>query len=73
MCFCQCELGFLQFFVKNSEFFSIGDSLHARLNSQYETWGYKKMMYKKIKAYRKSAKKEPTVKKVSVNSRLKAI
>ena len=31
------------------------DSLHARLNSHYEAWSYKKKKHKKIKAYRKSA------------------
>ena len=30
------------------------DSLHARLNSQYEAWSYKKKSTKKITAYRKS-------------------
>ena len=30
------------------------DSLHARLNSHYEAWSYKKKKHKKIKAYRKS-------------------
>ena len=30
------------------------DSLHARVNSHYEAWSYKKKKYKKIKAYRKS-------------------
>ena len=39
------------------------DSLHARLNSHYEAWSYKKKKHKKIKAYRKSAQKEPTVKR----------
>ena len=29
------------------------DSLHARLNSHYEAWSYKKMKRKKVKAYRK--------------------
>ena len=38
-------------------------SLHARLNSNYEAWSYKKRKYKKIKAYRISVEKEPTVKK----------
>ena len=37
------------------------DSLHASLNSHYETWSYKKKKYKKIKAYRKSLYKEATV------------
>ena len=37
----------------NTLFFN-GDSLHARLNSHYEAWSYKKNKYKKIKAYRKS-------------------
>ena len=30
------------------------DSHHARLNSHYEAWSYKKKKHKKIKAYRKS-------------------
>ena len=30
------------------------DSLHARLNSHYEAWSYKKKKYEKIKAHRKS-------------------
>ena len=30
------------------------DSLHARLNSHYEEWSYKKKEYKKIRAHRKS-------------------
>ena len=29
-------------------------SLHARLNSHYEAWSYKKKKHKKVKAYRKS-------------------
>ena len=28
-------------------------SLHARLNSHYEAWSYKKRKHKKVKAYRK--------------------
>ena len=40
-------------------FFNL-DSLKARPNCHYEAWSYKKKKYKKIKAYRKSAKKEPT-------------
>ena len=38
-------------------------SLHARLNSHYEAWSYKKRKQKKIKAYRKSLYKEATVKR----------
>ena len=30
------------------------DSLHARLNSHYEAWSYKKKNHKTVKAYRKS-------------------
>ena len=30
------------------------NSLHARLNSRYEAWSYKKKKHKKITAYRKS-------------------
>ena len=38
------------------------DSLHAWLNSHWKAWSYKtKKNHKKIKAYRKSLKKEPTV------------
>ena len=39
------------------------DSLHARLNSHYKAWSYKKKKHKKIKAYRKSVQKKPTVKR----------
>ena len=38
------------------------DSLHARLNSQYEAQSYKKRSTKKITRYRKSVQKKPTVK-----------
>ena len=44
-------------------FFFNWDSLHARLNSHDKAWSYKKKKYKKIKAYRKSIQKEPTVKR----------
>ena len=37
------------------------DSLHSRLNSHCKAWSYKKKKDKKIKAYRKSLQKEPTV------------
>ena len=37
------------------------DSLHARLKRHYEAWSYKKKKYKKIKAYRESVQKKPTV------------
>ena len=30
------------------------DSFHARQNSHYEAWSYKKKKHKKMKAYRKS-------------------
>ena len=39
------------------------NSLHARLNRQYEAWSYKKNKHKKIRAQRKSVLKEPTVKR----------
>ena len=48
-----------------------GDSLHARLNSRYKAWSYKKKKHKKIKAPRKSAYKEPTVKRCLLISGLK--
>ena len=38
------------------------DSLHARLNSHYKAWNYKKK-HKKITVYRKSVLKEPAVKR----------
>ena len=34
-------------------FFNL-DSLHARLNSHYKAWSYKKKKHKRIKAHRKS-------------------
>ena len=39
------------------------DSLHARINSYHKAWSYKKKKHKKIKAYRNSLLKEPTVNK----------
>ena len=42
--------------IANSVFFFFFNwsSLHARLNSHYEAWSYKKRKLKKVKAYRKS-------------------
>ena len=37
----------------NTFFFKNWDSLHARLNSHYEAWSYKKKKHKKITACRK--------------------
>ena len=45
------------------DFFFFWDSFHAKLNSHCEAWGYKKKKHKKIGAHRKSAQKEPTVKR----------
>ena len=39
------------------------DSLHARLNSHYEAWSYKKRSTKRITGYRKSVCIERTVKR----------
>ena len=36
--------------VTEAAIFLNWDSLHARLNSYYEPWSYKKKKYKKIKA-----------------------
>ena len=47
----------------NNFFFFNLDSFHARLNSRYKAWSYKKKEHKRIKAYRKSGLKEPTVKR----------
>ena len=44
-------------------FFLYWDLLHARLNSHYKAWSYKKKKHKKIQAHRKSIQKEPTVKR----------
>ena len=44
-------------------FFLNWDSLDARLNSHYKACSYKKKKNKKIKAYRKSVQKEPTIKR----------
>ena len=48
-------------FLELIDFFLKWYSLHARLNSHYEAWSYKKKKHKKVKAYRKSIQKEPTV------------
>ena len=45
----------------SSEFFF--NSLHARLNSHYKAWRYKKKKHKKINTCRKCLKEEPTVNK----------
>ena len=42
------------------DFFKSWDSLHARLNSYYEAWSYKKKKYKKIKACMNSVSEEST-------------
>ena len=39
------------------------DLLPVRLNRHYEAWSYKKTNYRKLKVYRKSVQKEPTVKR----------
>ena len=41
-------------FFSKSDFFFNWDSLHTRLNSHYEAWGYKIKKDKKVKPYRKS-------------------
>ena len=50
-------------YIKQAVFFFNWDSLHARLNSHYKAWTYKEKKNKKIKAYRKSVQKKPTVKR----------
>ena len=47
---------------KMSDFF-YWNSFHARLNSHYKAWSYKKKKHKKTKAHRKSVQKEATVKR----------
>ena len=44
-------------------FFFNWDSLHAKVNTHYEAWNYKKKKHKKIKAYMKSLEKELKVKR----------
>ena len=51
-------LGYLEnhsteFFFIECQVYFIGGSLHARLNSHYKAWSYKKKKRKNIKAYRK--------------------
>ena len=46
---CETQVTWEDFFI----FFN-WDSLHARLNSHYKTWSYKKKNHKKIRAHRKS-------------------
>ena len=58
-------------FIYFNIFFN-GDSLHARLNSRYKTWSYKKKKHKKIKAYKKSLLKENTVKRCQLILDLKS-
>ena len=55
-------------------FFFNWDSLHARLNSHYEAWSYKKKKStKKITGYRKSVQKEHTVKRCLLIPALKPL
>ena len=58
--------------MKRTIFFN-WDSLHARLNSHYQGWSYKKKKYKKVKGYRKSPLKEHTLNRCLLTLRLKAI
>ena len=46
-------------------------SLYARQSSHYKAWIYKKTKHKKIKAYRESLCKEPTVNRYLLNLALK--
>ena len=48
------------------------DSLHARLNSLYKAWSYKKKKHKKIMAHRKCLERTCS-QNISFNSRSKAI
>ena len=48
------NLTWFDFFIILFFSFFNWDPLHARLNSKYKAWSYKKNMHKKIKAYRKS-------------------
>ena len=48
---------------KNGPIFFKWNAPHARLNSYYKAWSYKKKKHKKVKTYRKSTQKQPTVKR----------
>ena len=52
-----------EYYAKAEKIFFNLDSLHASLNSDYKIWSYKKKKHKKMKSYRKSVQKEPTVKR----------
>ena len=63
---CPCSwFGLLGLFsparCSNKTHFFNWDSLHARLNSHCKAGSYNKTKHKKIKAYKKSLQKEPTV------------
>ena len=45
---------FILVFRMNFFYFLNWDSLHARLNSHYKAWNYKKKKHRKIKSYKKS-------------------
>ena len=47
--------------------------LHAKLDSHYEAWSYKKKKHKKVKANQKSAQKEPTVRRFLLILNLKPL
>ena len=53
----------LTWFSQYFFFFKNWDSLHARLNSHYKAWSYKKKKHKKIKAWKKSVQIKPIVKR----------
>ena len=50
----EMKLRKIRVFDIPEHFFFNWDSLHARLNSHYEAWSYKKKKYEKIRAHRKS-------------------
>ena len=69
----NCNLHFFKIryrFLFMLFFFGL-DSLHARLNSHYKAWSYKKNKHQKIKAYIKSLQEETAVNKCSLTLNLK--
>ena len=55
MCVCIYVYIYIYIYIYIHVYFNCNcDSLHARLNSHYEAWSYKKKKHKKITAYRKS-------------------
>ena len=49
------------------------DSLHARLNSHYEAWSYKKKKHKKIRAHRATSGERNFIEQIKAPIFLEAV